>query len=310
MMKKLIPMTIAIALSAASADAKTKYDGMQQDLDIMQNIMQTALKGKRSKNNYRVRSVNATYLAKQGVVFNVNTSGTYGSLQSFVFPGLYTETFLPDNPPEPPIPTEETIEMSLVEEKQLEAMLSLNERLAEGSFFPQSENQERLRQVTEQKRALEWEIREQKRRKRDLEFEKRTADQKQLKEIQEQLDSSAKELKKTQTEMQKTLEYVNELKQQAKQSREKRMKRVNELRNSFLAQFENKIANVLCKYGAGLKSLPNSENVTFVLNRFGDKRDRKTEDKIYVFSADDVQACVRDKISADKLLTKADVYSF
>ena len=77
--------------------------------------------------------------------------------------------------------------------------------------------------------------------------------------------------------------------------------------------FEETVGTMLCRYGAGLKSLPDGENISFVLSDFVQAQDNSaigTHDKVYVFKNKDVKACVTGKNSKEQLLSAVTTYIF
>ena len=74
----LISLSSAFAGVAASGAHAAELTDLNKDLEIMGTILQTAVKqttGDDKRGKYRVREVNSTYLAGQGAVFTMNTSG-------------------------------------------------------------------------------------------------------------------------------------------------------------------------------------------------------------------------------------------
>ena len=73
MKKILTAVSMALAISLPTA-AKTNLVELDKELEIMSSILHTALKQNRDSEGVRYRSLKAKYLAKQGVVFEVNSS--------------------------------------------------------------------------------------------------------------------------------------------------------------------------------------------------------------------------------------------
>lgn len=107
--------------------------------------------------------------------------------------------------------------------------------------------------------------------------------------------------------------YAEELEAKEKAAREKQQAEEAASIKRFLAAFEATVAETLCSYGGGLRDLPDSEKVNFVLTDFGERkttRGRDKMDKVYVFSNKDIMDCVADKMDENKLLERADTYMF
>ena len=93
----------------------------------------------------------------------------------------------------------------------------------------------------------------------------------------------------------------------------KRQAAKQKLYKESLSLFEDTVGDMLCRYGAGLRSLSDEENVTFLLSDFVDADNDSvigSHDKVYVFKHKDIQACVTGKSSKDKLLSAATTYLF
>ena len=307
MNKTLIAM-VAASMCATSAVAKTNIKEVTAELDIMKSIMQTSLRQSNDRQGIRFRSINARYLAKQGIVFEIATSGS--SWQFSIDVGdILSQVVIPDAP-QPPVhivgsDQEFVVEFDDHEWQELaqEAMEDAREALRD--------SRDKLRDLREREREYAWEQREYERRSRDLEFEKRSAD----KERREEIESRSKELKTELDELkakqEEVAKYAKEIEEEQKQQAAKRNEARDKQYKQFLAKFEDNIGNVMCRYGAGLKALPQDEHVTFILPNFGkDIHGKGDKDRIYVFNNKDIQSCVKDSINVSQLLQKAETYSF
>ncbi|MFM9625778.1 hypothetical protein ACKI14_49000, partial [Streptomyces turgidiscabies] len=72
----------------------------------------------------------------------------------------------------------------------------------------------------------------------------------------------------------------------------------------LFTQVNNSISLTLCDYGSGLRSLPNDEHVSFVLNGLADNR----KSMIKVFNKADIKKCVMGDIKPNDLALKAISY--
>jgi hypothetical protein len=175
------------------------------------------------------------------------------------------------------------------------------------------ESRGKLRELGEQQREFAWEQREYGRRKRDLQFEKRSAQTDRRKDIDEQLKELATELKQLEMKNVEVERYKKPLEAEQKQQAEKQQLAKKQQYVQFLSGFEDTIGNILCRYGAGIKALSVNENISFVLSNVGSVNSNNRgakQDRVYVFKYKDVQACVRDKISQEKLLAGVNSYMF
>jgi hypothetical protein len=70
------------------------------------------------------------------------------------------------------------------------------------------------------------------------------------------------------------------------------------------------MSETLCRFGSGLRGLPENEHISMVLKDFEMDESRERKDRIYVFTRADIVRCVQEKIDANKLLTNANIYQF
>lgn len=305
-MKKSIIALFVASLGLTQVQAKTDLPELSKELEIMTGIMQTALRQNNSRAGIRFRSIEATYLAKQGVVFEINTSNS-GSSWHFDLGNVLSGISVP-TPPTPPVAVSGDGGSWVVEVD--DDWVELAEEMAHGVQEAMRDAREKLRDLREREREYSWEQREYERRKRDLEFEKRNADEKNKKRIEQRTKELETELQKLKSKQAEVSKYAAQIEQeQKKQNAERNAAKQKEYKR-FLAGFESSVGDLLCKYGAGIKALPDNENVSFVLSKFGSIDSRAKQDKIYVFKHEDIQDCVRDKIDANKLLSQSDTYMF
>ena len=81
-------------------------------------------------------------------------------------------------------------------------------------------------------------------------------------------------------------------------------------KKQFLAQFEMQVGDALCRFGSGLRAVPSNAYVNFVIKDMGRGTDGYASNQIYVFTMQDIKACVQEKIDVNGLLTAAKVYQF
>lgn len=308
-------LTVMMAgMALAPVQAKTNVKELAQELEIMTNILSTSLKQNNSKQGIRFSRLDVTYLASQGVVFNVNTSNgglrfNFGNFlpEGFVMPGL--EPLKPLEPLEPLTPGQIVIKNGDI---NIELDSDEMRDLVRNAKREARKAMEQLRELREDEREISWERREYERRRRDIEFEKRHADEKNRKRLNEMLRELDKEMLQLEQKQQEISKFAAELEQEQKQQQQKRAEAHKTQYKRFLAGFEQNIADVMCKYGAGLKALDSKEHVSFVLKNFGSAElgSHSKQDRIYVFKQQDIRACVTEKIDSNKLLTRAQTYLF
>ncbi|MDC8830106.1 cell envelope integrity protein TolA [Alteromonas gilva] len=285
---------------------------LDRQLTIMSGVIETALKQDTRKNTVRYRSIDATYLAKQGVVFTINT-GIKGRGFSF---GQFVSS-MPPPPPAPDAPHSEAHSESVhvIRSDNFEFITETDwaetaERVISKVERIINDTDDRLREFRSDHRELEWEMRELERRNRDLEFELRTADNERRKEVEAEIKEVEKEFAMLQSKEKQITEKAQALAAEKKAEMAKQKQAEEEAYKTFLANFEASIGDTLCSFGAGLRELPDNENITFVLDNFAMNNEGKTEDKVYIFSKKDVKRCVTEDISPSDILANAQVYSF
>lgn len=301
----LVPKTvIALLLTTGglSVHAKTDVKELTDELEIMTSILQTSLRQNDKGSAIRTRSIEVTYLANQGVVFDIST--TRGSSHfNFDFSSM------PMVPPVPPVPVNGS-EREWIVEFENQDWSEIAHEAMDHAHDAMEKVREQLRDLNDKSRDYNWQVRDYERKRRDLEFEMRSADNQRKKEIQTDLKDLEGQIKSVELKQKEAQQFASNLEKQQKQKADEKAKAMNAQIKQFVVNFENNVSSALCKYGAGIKALDINENVSFVLSNFGDNLRGSRQDRIYVFSHSDVQDCVKDKVDANKLLTKAEIYSF
>lgn len=297
-----LAMTLT-AISVHSVNAAVDLPALNKELQVMSGIFNTVLKSERSQDDIRIRALDTTYLEGQGVLMDVHTSKRGMGLH-FNFGKLM------DMLPLAPLPPE-------MEDGDYEFRVFVDDdaggdnrdemRIARETLQAVSE---KLRELREQERELGWEMRELERRRKDLEFERRHADSEraaQLAKENQELEKSVAELKARQQQLG---QHASELEKERAEQTEQQQKARQAKHKAFLAWFEESVADVLCKYGAGLKAMPQDEHFSMVLRDFGTLEEGNQQDKVYVFARQDIVSCVAGKLTAAKLLQQAKTYYF
>lgn len=307
--KTLLGLSLAgLTMLQVQAQAPNNVKEVRNELGIMFNILQASLKQNNNK-NIRFRADSVTYLVNQGVVFGIDANNR-GNIFSFDFANMLSNLAVAPVPPVPAVNGQRRhIEINIDEHDIEETIREAIER--ENDVV--EENRDKMRELSERQRDLSWQQREFERSRRDLEFEKRNADGDRRKEIDKGLTELAGELKKLESKRVELEKFTTQLaSEQAKLAAEQEAAQ-KQLYNQSLAVFEETIGTMLCGYGAGLKSLPENENISFVISDFADaERDSviRTHDKVYVFKYKDVKNCVMGKSNKEQLLAAATTYLF
>lgn len=291
-------------LQAKSNDTNIKE--VRNEAGIMLNILQASLKQQKSNKNIRFRAESVFYLANQGVVFEIDSGRHGGNFFGFDFNGLINSI-----PKAPMAPNTKGGRIEIdIDEDEIERMVM---SIVEHGDHYDDDLSDKMRELSEEQRELGWEKREYDRSRRDLEFEKRNADSNRRKEIDKRFSELDREVAKIEAKKMELESFRTSLEAERNQEVAKRQAAKHKLYKESLSIFENTIGDMLCRYGAGLRSLSNDENVTFLLSDFVDADNDSvigSHDKVYVFKHKDIQACVTGKSNKDKLLLAATTYLF
>lgn len=304
MKRTVLAVAMFFTAGASVADSPEAYSGIEKEIEIVKGIIDTSLKQQQPDKGLRYRSLDATYLAGQGVVFTVTTSGSSGWAN-------HMSEFISQIPPIPPLPEVPVIvhggdvDIELSHEWE-----SFAEETAERFEEAFAETSEKIHDLRSDQREIAWERREIERRKRDLEFEASRGDKSRQEEIKNEFKEMEKELASLTKREQKLKTRADAFEQQRSEEIAAREKAQQEALKAFLSSFETGVGDALCRFGGGMRALPAEQHITFVLKSFSRDENRQSQDRIYVFDKRQVNACVQDKISADKLLTEAHIYDF
>lgn len=304
----VLAMTLTgLTLSQAIAQAPSNMKEIRNELGIMLNILQASLKQNANK-DLRFRASGVTYLANQGVVFEID-SNSHSKVFGFDF-GNMLSNIPAAIPPVPAVSySKNGVEIEFDEREFEEAIREAFERDSDYA----EDTRDKMRELSERQRDIAWEQREYERNRRDLEFEKRSADGERRKEVEKELNELSAELKKLEAKRNELEKYTKELAQEQSKLASERDAARKQLYSQSLAVFEDTVGTMLCRYGAGLKSLPDEQNISFVLSDFMQAQDNSaigTHDKVYVFKNKDVKACVTGKNNKEQLLGTVTTYMF
>jgi len=302
------------ALLAVSATASAQdYASIHKQLDIMSDIIKSSVSVQDGRKRSKITGIDSTYLKGQGVVFTISSGSSARSW------GNYNFSFtMPEVPPVPSVPVvahsdsssysfsdnQESFEID-IDETVTEALESATQGY-ERAMEALHENRDKYRELRDEQRDLAYEVRDLEREARDLEYQLRRANDKQKKELKAEVEKIEQQKAKLAKERKQVQEKVAKLKQrQEAEQKERAQERV-----AFYKQLTTSITETLCLYGNGLKSLPKNEHVSVILKSAGEKKGRRYQDKIFVFSKKDIAACSADKINVAKLLEKGQGYQF
>lgn len=283
--------------------ALTDYKALSKELEIMDSVMTTALKQVSAKEAISVRELQTKYLAGQGVVYSISTSNR--SRQTH-----FSENIFASAPPAPPFPSVSGTTSHFFEDVDHIEIEEAIEHALEEVEHAFSRDSQQLRETRSSARNLAWQLRDAERRAQDLAFEMQSADKARKAEIESQVKQLKKQNEALNEQKRKLQETADKIENEQKQMREAQKAASMKANQAFLAAFEESVSDNLCRFGAGLRALPKTEHITFILNNFSRNASNKNTDRIYVFTASDVTKCVQEKMSVKDLLAKATVYDF
>ncbi|MET1255810.1 hypothetical protein [Aliikangiella maris] len=296
--KSVIAFSSILALQTGTLTAQSdNFERAQKELKIMSKIFDTSLAEQHQNKAaiYGSKNTEATYLAKQGMVFSFNFSkGSFDSINSWEDFGEGIGHFveavasevgnaianIPDvsipHPPQPISPTE--LEMDEVEQfEAYQEHMEMLERLRERNHV----QREKVRDLQREIRSLERE---------KLHFESR-------KENESAVNNE--KIKAMKVELQKQVDKLNQEMESYKKSMQEYRDKRSKKRTENIKRKTDIIFSTLCDYGATLRSLNKGEYVTIIFKNF-----QNNEDKIHVFDYSDIKSCN----SKDNLLRSATTY--
>jgi len=303
MTKTKLAAVVAFSTCALAAQAKeANYANVKKQLTIMENILKASGSSNKAHMN-ALRKVSSTYLAGQGAVFTIasNPNHAWSSFSSFV----------PVAPiaPSAPVATVYADSMSFsYSSNDIEQMVEHEMEAAENHYEAAMEaaehQREMQRDLAEAQRDLRYEVRDLEREARDLQYQVKRLKGDDLKEVKAELAKIAEKKQAVEQERAKVAEKVAKVKKATKEKlKERAKKRV--LENKALVK---NVVDTFCLYGNGLRAVPKSENVTLIVKYAGEKLNNKYQDQVFVFRKKDLIDCSSEKISSDKLLSKATSY--
>ncbi|MBR9907792.1 MAG: hypothetical protein GYB30_07030 [Gammaproteobacteria bacterium] len=291
----LLALTVAgcaTVVAQAQQNSAATRDALKQELEVMNSIFETKLAQQNEakqqrRGHFRSQRLSYNYLAGQGVVYRVN----FGRQFEIDFDVDFDFDF--DAPMPPDAPMSEVIIERQVIEGDIEEVEMAYHQVAEAGL----EVGDLVRDMHDKRRKV-----------RDLEFALNSADGAGRKTIEEQLSAAKEQLAAARTKLEERKQALRAASSEIREKQaQRRAERAQKLQQQ-VATFEQTLADTLCTYGSTLKSLPNNEHISFVLQGAG-KQDAGGRDKIYIFSKSSLVACQKNNAASD-LLSQAVTYSF
>ncbi|WP_339880252.1 hypothetical protein [Pseudidiomarina gelatinasegens] len=290
-----------VAAQASQDNDASQRNALKEQLEVMNSILTTKLEqnkdtGKRRMGHWQQRRLNYDYLAGQGVVYRVKFGRAFDFDFEFDF-----DVDAPHAPgvPIPPATPNVSIEKRVIKTDDGEDVEIIHEP---GEAYEMVA--ERGQEVGERTLA----VHEYRRKIRDLEYSLQATEANGREKLEQELETARKDLEAARSELDAAKEQLRTATLEIRNNIQERREQRNEKLQQQVAEFEQTMAETLCDYGVTLKSLPNNESVSFVLEGAGNK-DAGGRNKIYIFSKSSLSNCQGNDGVSD-LLAKAVTYSF
>lgn len=286
---------LALSIGFSATAKEIDFAAMDRDVSIFENVLSSSLKHDLGKS---IRQIEGYYLKHQGIVFNLSVRSEN---RWFNYSNHHGD---------------KSMEFFEFDTEQLEAMAEQFSQFGEDVATYSKEalrttmenarmNAEEARRAAEQEREINREIRDLERERRDLDFARNLEEKEAKVELKERLKELEARLSTLLSEQQKLSKAQATLKQTLAEQKAKQEAQKLETEKALQTQLRNALAKTLCDYGAGLKSLPANEHVSFVISGVRDK-----QKQVQVFTKENIMACISSKISSETLQSKADIYTF
>lgn len=310
-MKKNIAMLLMLSLLFSPALANEKMNGLKKEIRILKKVIATAFDAEKESNKklLQPQDINGTYLEGQGVIlyFDVGMSGLF-SMGEIEFNFFHQD--------------------SLDSIAENVASIDWGELVNKGI---KEEDRENLESITSEATALSATIMDSlfstiddftvEDQNYKVELSKlKEEQQKLIKEIQQKAELARKEYQnnweKNESKQRELEEAFSSLVENAKVNTHRYKEKAEKVRDKHFVQWQNRLDefetvlfDILCEYGASLRSLPGNERVSVIINR-GVRTPEGAEDKILVFKKADLIACRNGDMKVKELIERSSKYSF
>ena len=302
----IISSALLLAFSAQGADKN--YDNLHKQLDIMNDIMLSSAKVSQNSRQSLIRSIDSVYLQGQGAIFTINSAHGGSSHRQFF-------QMVAPLPPVAPVSRVHGSERVVTSDNE-SFVISGDENFViefedhedefEHAIEIFEQQREGARELRSAQRDIAYEMRDIERQRKDIEYQLQRAEKKVKDELTAELKNLEVErvtLKKNKTKLEKKATRLN---------KEREVKKIAQAkaRSEHFYALSNSLVETLCLYGNGLREVPSKEYVSLIIKDAGQQQNRGFADQILVFNKKDINACANSKLTAKKLLAKADKYQF
>ncbi|PKI18106.1 hypothetical protein [Colwellia sp. 12G3] len=303
----LISSALLLAFSAHGADKN--YDDLHKQLTIMNDIMLSSAKVSQNSRQSLIRSIDSVYLQGQGAIFTINSAHGGSSHRQFFqmvapLPPVSPQARVAPLAPVARVHGNERIVISDNEdfvidfeehEDEFEHVIEVFEQQREGA-----------RELRSEQRDIAYEMRDIDRQRKDIEYQIQRAEKK----VKEELTTELKKLEVERVALNNNKTKLEQKVTELNKVRETQQIAQSKARKEHFFALSSALVETLCLYGNGLREVPSEEYVSLIIKGAGSQQSRGFKDQILVFNKKDINACANSKLTAKKLLAKAEQYQF
>lgn len=297
-MKALLTLvSIAVLSTSFSSVAKeqTAIDKLKREVTIFQRVVSTALK---HDTDGQIRSVEGYYLSGQGLVFDVSLRNKSRFDWRKHIEGMRDLHGFSE------IPSPDFSALEVQMSDLSDNVADISKEAYHVALEAVRQSAEQIREVAEQERDTRRDLHELEREKQELNYMLKRQDDKD-KDLERHRKELEAQIAKLEAEKEKLAQSKTQLKEKLAKDKQARQAQQAAQQALLKTTVKTSIANSLCDYGNGLRSVKSNEHVSF---KFTPAQQR--EKHILVFKKSDIESCVKGKIQVTKLAERAEQYAF
>lgn len=303
---KLALVSSALLLAFSAHSAEKNYDDLHKQLNIMNNIMLSSAKASQNSRHSLIRSIDSIYLQGQGAIFTITSNHGGSSHRQFFQMVSPVAPSVPVAPVSRMPPNSDAHRVVIEDNEDFVIEFSEHEDELERVIEVFEQQREGARELRSEQREIAYEMRDIARERKDIEYQLQRVE----KSTKDKLAKKLKKLEKEQVALNKNKEQLDQkVTKQNKQIKQQNVAQ-QKARVEHFSTLNNTLIETLCLYGNGLQAVPSKEHVSLIIKDAGSKSRQGYKDQILVFNKKDINACANSKLTAKKLLTKAEKYQF
>lgn len=303
---KLALVSSALLLAFSAHSAEKNYDDLHKQLNIMNNIMLSSAKASQNSRHSLIRSIDSIYLQGQGAIFTIISNHGGSSHRQFFQMVSPVAPSVPVAPVSRMPPNSDAHRVVIEDNEDFVIEFSEHEDELERVIEVFEQQREGARELRSEQREIAYEMRDIARERKDIEYQLQRVE----KSTKDKLAKKLKKLEKEQVALNKNKEQLDQkVTKQNKQIKQQYVAQ-QKARVEHFSTLNNTLIETLCLYGNGLQAVPSKEHVSLIIKDAGSKSRQGYKDQILVFNKKDINACANSKLTAKKLLTKAEKYQF